>query len=343
MYGIGLIGVGHIGAVHARNIARHPDLTLAASYSRSPERCEAFAAEHGGRAARSLDDILQASDVDAVMIASSTDSHSDLLQRAARSGKPVFCEKPIDLSLDQARKAVAVVRDCGARVMMGFNRRYEESHAAVQAQVASGQLGRLQIIQLTSRGPNRLASMDYLKSSGGFFRDKGVHFFDLARFIAGDDVLEVSAMGAALVHPEVRDLGDFDTAIISLRMRGGALCQIDNSRTASYGYDERIEAFGTNGWVESCRQPSSTVRRAVGTGLVADAFPQNIYDRIGGSYERAVDAFAGFLVGTAGHVPTIEDGLAAQYIAEAAVLSAQEGRSVRIDELEQASGLGCGY
>ncbi|WP_269495197.1 Gfo/Idh/MocA family oxidoreductase [Castellaniella sp. S9] len=334
MYKIGLIGAGHIGAVHARNIACHPALTLAASYSRSSQRRQAFAVEFGGRAAHSLEDILDAPDIDAVMIASSTDSHSELLQRAAHSGKPVFCEKPIDLSLDEARKAAAVVRDCGARVMMGFNRRYEESHAAVRAQVASGGLGRLQIVQLTSRGPSRLASVEYLRTSGGFFRDKGVHFFDLARFITGDEVEEVSAMGAALVHQDVRDLGDFDTAIVSLRMRGGALCQIDNSRTASYGYDERIEAFGSQGWVESCRQPAAAVRRAVGAELASAPFPQTIYERIGGSYYRVIEGFADFIAGHEASVPTIEDGLAAQCIAEAAVLSAREGRSVRIDELD---------
>ncbi len=334
MYRIGLIGVGQIGAVHARNIARHPALALAASYSRSPRGREAFAAEFGGRAARSLEDLLEAPDVDAVMIASSTDSHSELLQRAARSGKPVFCEKPIDLNLDEARRAVAVARGCGARVMMGFNRRYEESHAAVRAQVAAGGVGRLQIVQLTSRGPGRLASVEYLRTSGGFFRDKGVHFFDLARFITGDEVEEVSAMGAALVHQDVRDLGDFDTAIVNLRMRGGALCQIDNSRTASYGYDERIEAFGSRGWVESCRQPAAAVRRAVGAEVASAPFPQNIHERIGGSYYRIIEAFAGFLAGSGDPVPTIEDGFAAQCIAEAAILSAQEGRSVKIEELE---------
>ncbi|MER1966282.1 Gfo/Idh/MocA family oxidoreductase [Castellaniella sp. GW247-6E4] len=334
MYRIGLIGVGHIGAVHARNIARHPELTLAASYSRSPQRREAFAAEFGGRAARDLADVFEAPDVDAVMIASSTDSHSALLRQAARSGKPVFCEKPIDLSLDEARRAVTVARDCGARIMMGFNRRYEESHAAVRDQVASGGLGRLQIVQLTSRGPSRLATVEYLRSSGGFFRDKGVHFFDLARFITGDEVEEVSAMGAALVHQDVRDLGDFDTAIVSLRMRGGALCQIDNSRTASYGYDERIEAFGSQGWVESCRQPAAAVRRAVGAELASAPFPQNIYERIGGSYYRTIEAFADFLADAGASVPTIEDGFAAQCIAEAAVWSAREGRSVKIHELD---------
>lgn len=334
MHRVGLIGVGRIGAVHARSIAGHPALTLAASYSRSPARCEAFAAEHGGRAAHRLEDILEAPDVDAVMIASSTDSHGELLRRAARSGKPVFCEKPIDLGLAEARRVVAAVRACGARVMMGFNRRYEESHAAVRAQVASGALGRLQIVQLTSRGPSQLASVEYLRASGGFFRDKGVHFFDLARFIAGDEVEEVSAMGAALVHPEVRDLGDFDTAIISLRMRGGALCQIDNSRTASYGYDERIEAFGSRGWVESCRQPAASVRRAASGGIIADPFPRDIHERLGGSYSRCIEGFADFLAHPDSPAPTLGDGLAAQSIAEAAILSAREGRSVRIEELE---------
>jgi len=333
MFKIGLIGLGHIGEVHARNIARHPELRLTACYSRTEARRQAFARTHGGRAARHLSEILDAPDVDAVMIAASTDSHSKLLLAAAQARKPVFCEKPVDLDLSRARQTAEQVRQTGIRVMMGFNRRYEESHAAIQRQVANGGVGRLQIVQLTSRGPNRLASRDYLRGSGGFFRDKGVHFFDLARFISDSEVEEVSAMGAALVHPVVRELGDFDTAIVNLRMRNGVLCQIDNSRTAIYGYDERIEAFGSEGWIESCRQPDAATRWTSGTQARISPFPRDIYARIGGSYYRVIEAFADFLAQRETRVPTIDDGLAAQSIAEAATLSAHEHRTVRIDEL----------
>ncbi|CAM5222045.1 Myo-inositol 2-dehydrogenase [Castellaniella defragrans] len=333
MFRIGLIGLGHIGEVHARNIARHPELQLTTAYSRTEAHRQAFVDTHGGRAARHLSDIFDAPDVDAVVIAASTDSHSELLQAAAQARKPVFCEKPVDLDLTRARQTAEQLRQTGTRVMMGFNRRYEASHAAVRRQVADGEVGRLQIVQLTSRGPSRLASADYLRGSGGFFRDKGVHFFDLARFISGSEVEEVSAMGAALVHPVVRELDDFDTTIVNLRMRNGVLCQIDNSRTASYGYDERIEAFGSEGWIESCRQPGAATRWTRGVQARVAPFPQDIYERIGNSYYRTTEAFADFLAQREVKVPTIADGLAAQYIAEAATLSAREHRTVRIDEL----------
>lgn len=333
MFRIGLIGLGHIGEIHACNIARHPDLQLTAVYSRTEAHRKAFAGIHGGWAARHLSDLFDAPDVDAVLVAASTDSHSELLQAAAQARKPVFCEKPVDLDLARARRTVERVRRTGTRVMMGFNRRYEASHAAVQRQIADGGVGRLQIVQLTSRGPSRLASVDYLRGSGGFFRDKGVHFFDLARFICGSEVEEVSAMGAALVHPVVRELDDFDTTIVNLRMRNGVLCQIDNSRTASYGYDERVEAFGSDGWIESCRQPDSAIRWTSGTQARVASFPKDIYERIGGSYYRTIEAFADFLAQREVRVPTIDDGLAAQCVAEAAILSAREHRTVRIDEL----------
>jgi myo-inositol 2-dehydrogenase/D-chiro-inositol 1-dehydrogenase len=176
--------------------------------------------------------------------------------------------------------------------MMGFNRRYEESYGAVQRDVESGSVGRLQLLQMTSRGPKNPPSPDYINTSGGFLRDKGVHFFDLARFMTGDEIAEVSAMGAVLANPFIGEMNDYDTVVVQLRMRSGAFCQIDNTRTASYGYDERIEAFGSEGMVEASRLPNDRVRRTEGTSGSSDKFPQNYLERVGHSFPHAMEAFA---------------------------------------------------
>src|SRR5574341_443181 len=267
MLRVGLIGLGYIGGVHARNIVANSRMTLSAVYARSASSRKSFAAQYGARCAERLEDLIAAPDVDAVIIASSTDSHSDIAIQVARTGKPMYCEKPIALNLERAKKAVETLKTFNVPIMVGFNRRYAPSHAAVHREVQAGRVGTLHLLQMTSRGPQSPPPLEYLKKSGGFFRDKGVHFFDLARFIAGDEVVEVSAMGAALAHPSIGELGDYDPSVAILRMGGGTLCQIDNARTAAYGYDERIEAFGPGGMVESCRVPQVGFRRTQGTSL----------------------------------------------------------------------------
>jgi myo-inositol 2-dehydrogenase/D-chiro-inositol 1-dehydrogenase len=340
MLRIGLVGLGKIASVHAHNISQNPRLKLAAIHDPFSDRRETFAKQYGARIAASLQDLVTADDVDAVIIASPTDTHCDVAVATALAGKPIYCEKPIDLNIVRAKTAVDAIRTAGVPVMMGFNRRYDRSHASVQQEVVSGRLGRLQIVQMTSRGPQSPPSPEYIRSSGGFFRDKGVHFFDLLRFITGDEPVEIVAMGGVLSDPYIGELGDFDTFVATLRMRSGAFCQIDNTRRASYGYDERIEAFGTSGMAESTRLPETRVFRTSGHGLVTSDFPQNISERVGGSYALALDAFATRLLDGTGHVPTVDDGLAAQVIAEAATLSAMEKRVVAIGEIEERYGVG---
>jgi myo-inositol 2-dehydrogenase/D-chiro-inositol 1-dehydrogenase len=256
MLRVGLIGLGYIGNAHARSIVANSRMQLTAVYARSPEKRALFAEQYGARPEESVEALVSSREVDAVVIASSTDTHSDLAVQVAQAGKPLYCEKPIDLNLVRAKRTVDAIKAGNAPVMIGFNRRYEDSYAAVQRDVETGAVGRLQLLQMTSRGPKNPPSPDYIKTSGGFLRDKGVHFFDLARFITGDEVTEVSAMGAVLTNPFIGEMGDYDTVVVQLRMRGGAFCQIDNTRTAPYGYDERIEAFGSAGMVEASRLPN---------------------------------------------------------------------------------------
>jgi myo-inositol 2-dehydrogenase/D-chiro-inositol 1-dehydrogenase len=336
MIRVGLVGVGKIGGVHARNIAANPDMTLTAVFDPMAERARLVAGSYGSRSEASLDDLLRAKDIDAIVVASSTDTHSMVAARAARAGKAIYCEKPLDLALDKALATVKMIRPTGVPVMMGFNRRYDESHAALHHAVKDASIGRLQLVQMTSRGPNAIPSDDYIRVSGGFYRDKGVHFFDLLRFIAGDDVVEVGTMGAALSDPAVAELGDIDTFIVNLRMQSGALAQIDNARRTNYGYDERIEIFGTGGMVESGRTPRMAVTRTNGSHIVSEGLHSDIFGRFGKTYYAAMVAFGRFLMDGSGPVPSLDDGIAAQVIAEAAILASQQRRTVSISEIMAA-------
>jgi myo-inositol 2-dehydrogenase/D-chiro-inositol 1-dehydrogenase len=333
MLSVGLIGLGTIGRVHARNIAANPEMHLAAAFDPVAARMREIADMFGARGAAHLDELLDAKDIDAVVVGSSTDTHSDIATRAARAGKSVYCEKPLDLSLDKALATAEAIRPTGVPVMMGFNRRFDESHAALHHAVKDGSIGRLQLVQMTSRGPNAVPTDDYIRASGGFYRDKGVHFFDLLRFITADEVAEVSTMGAALSDPAIGALGDIDTFIVALRMKSGALVQIDNTRRAIYGYDERIEVFGTGGLVESGRTPRRMVTRSSGDGFLSEGLHANIFERFGRTYYAAMAAFGQFVRNRENSVPSLDDAIAAQIIAEAVVIAAREARTVTISEV----------
>lgn len=227
------------------------------------------------------------------------------------------------------------VGQTGVPVMMGFNRRYDESHSSLHEAVKDKSIGKLQILQITSRGPNSIFSPDYIRVSGGFYRDKGVHFFDLMRFISGDEAIEISAMGACLSDAFIGEMGDVDTAIMSIRLASGGLCQIDNTRRATYGYDERIEVLGTEGLIESARTPRISVMRTRGTDFVGAGIHQDIFQRFGRTYRASMAAFARFLSSPKEPVPTLKDGLAAQILAEAATLSAREDRIVHVSDVDK--------
>lgn len=335
MHRIGLIGLGNIGTVHARNVSESSALSLTAVFDPIADRQTQFAEKYGARAPASLEALLNDRDIDAVIVASSTNTHSELGAAAARAGKAVYYEKPIDLSLQKARATVQAIGETGVPVMMGFNRRYDESHASLHEAVKDKSIGKLQILQMTSRGPNSIFTPDYISVSGGFYRDKGVHFFDLMRFISGDEALKISAMGACLSDAFIGEMGDVDTAIMSISLAGGGLCQIDNTRRATYGYDERIEVLGTNGLIESGRTPRISVMRTRGTDFVTAGIHQDIFQRFGRTYAASIAAFGRFLSNPREPVPSLMDGLAAQILAEAATLSAREDRIVHLSEFEK--------
>ncbi|HXT34382.1 MAG TPA: Gfo/Idh/MocA family oxidoreductase [Chloroflexota bacterium] len=329
MIRMALLGAGFIGSVHARNLAAHPEVDFALVYDTDATRVATIAKRHGTPGAPDLDTIFEARDIDAVLIASSTNTHAEYIERAAATGKAVFCEKPIDLHLARVRGAVATAQAAGIPAMVDFNRRFDASHGALRASVASGEVGTIELIQMTTRGPS-VPPIDYIKVSGGQMRDQTIHFFDLLRWITGDEPSEIHVMGAALADPRVGEAGDVDTSIALLRMRGGALCQIDSVRRTAYGYDERIEVFGSKGMVESCRQRFRGVSRYRGDAVVDDGMHRGWFERMEGSYVHALDAFVRALRSGEAPEPSLDDGLKAQIIAEAASESLGTGAPVRI-------------
>ncbi|KAF0857101.1 Gfo/Idh/MocA family oxidoreductase [Pantoea dispersa] len=324
-----LIGCGFIGQVHAANLARHPGVELALVCDIAAARAAALAEQFGARAA-SVPQALSSEAIDAVLIASATPTHAPLLEQAVLAGKAVYCEKPIDLSLSRAREVVASISPLQVPVTVGFNRRFDRSHAQLKAQLQQGVIGRSELIQMVCRA-SELPPLSYLQASGGQMRDQAIHFFDLLRWLTEDEVVTVGALGAALAMPAIRDI-DVDTSVLIMRLQQGALAQLDNARRTAYGYDERISVMGNMGMLAS---ESQVVRGATlyqgqhirQPGLYADWF-----SRVQETYYSHLDAFVRHLGGekVAG-LPGLIDGLRAQAIAEAAQLSLTRGEFVEVE------------
>ncbi|WEA05351.1 Gfo/Idh/MocA family oxidoreductase [Pantoea dispersa] len=324
-----LIGCGFIGQVHAANLARHPGVELALVCDIDAARAAALAEQFGARAA-SVPQALSSKAIDAVLIASATPTHAPLLEQAVLAGKAVYCEKPIDLSLSRAREVVASISPLQVPVTVGFNRRFDRSHAQLKAQLQQGVIGRSELIQMVCRA-SELPPLSYLQASGGQMRDQAIHFFDLLRWLTEDEVVTVGALGAALAMPAIRDI-DVDTSVLIMRLQQGALAQLDNARRTAYGYDERISVMGSLGMLAS---ESQAVRGATlyqgqhirQPGLYADWF-----SRVQETYYSQLDAFVRHLGGEkVASLPGLIDGLRAQAIAEAAQLSLTRGEFVEVE------------
>ena len=324
-----LFGAGFIGTAHGQNIANHPGADLRYIYDVNTEAAMQLAARLGAHVAASPTEIWN-SDVDAVLIASSTNTHADLLSGAIKAKKAVYCEKPIDLNIDRVKTVVQEAHEAKTPILIGFSRRFDPNHLGTREAVRNGDIGQLEMMHLTSRGPQP-PPISYVKVSGGQFRDQTVHFFDLACWIAADDPVEIYATGGALVDPAIGEAGDVDTSMLILTMASGALCHIDNSRRSDYGYDERIEVFGSKGMVQSRRKPTREVTLYTGTKVVSDGLHPGWYERMEPSFVLALDAFISSLEGNDTPYPTLMDGLKAQLIAEAAVESLQKHQPVKIN------------
>lgn len=321
-----LVGAGFIGAVHARNLAAHPGVEFVVVHDVDGARADDLARAHGTRGTTDLDDVFDPTRVDAVFIASSTPTHAEHLRNAVDAGLAVLCEKPVATDLDSARAVVEHVRAAGVPAMLDFNRRFDRDHAELARVVAAGEVGSVELLQLTSRGPS-MPPLEYLRASGGQLRDQAVHFFDLARWISGQDPVSVSVTGSALADPRLAEFGDVDTSVATLTLPSGALVQVDCLRRTGYGYDERIEVVGSTGLVESRRMAAGNVVRRSGTRAVEDGLHAGWFERVEPTYAAALDAFVRAL--EAGTPPPVglEDGLAAQAVAEAATRALTSGRT----------------
>lgn len=324
-----LFGAGFIGTIHGNNITAHPRANLQYVYDVNTAAAERLAARHGAQVATNPDAIWAAADVDAVLIASSTNTHADLLSGAIKAKKPAYCEKPIDLNIDRVKAVVQEAYQANLPILIGFSRRFDPNHLGVREAIQRGDIGKVEMMHLTSRGPQP-PPLSYVKVSGGQFRDQTIHFFDLACWLADDAPVEIYATGAALVDPAIGEAGDVDTSMLILKMASGAFCHIDNSRRSAYGYDERIEVFGAQGMVQSNRKPTREVALYTGTKVVADGLHPGWFERMQPSFGLALDAFISTLESKPTAYPNLLDGLRAQMIAEAAVESLQKNQPVPI-------------
>lgn len=330
MIGIGLLGAGRIGRMHARNLAAHPRVNLAGIFDIDSETGQQAASETGCRFVPTAASLLEDPGVDAVFIASATDTHCDLIEAAASAGKAVFCEKPIHLDLARVDECARVVREAGITVQIGFNRRFDPSHAAVREAVGAGEIGRIEQAVITSRDPAP-PPLDYVRVSGGLFRDMAIHDFDMARFLFAEEPAEVTAMGSVLVDASIGEAGDVDTAMVVMRMESGALCHINCSRRSVYGYDQRIELFGERGMLVSNNPtPTNVERFSSGATAARPVLYPFFIERYAESYVREIDAFVDALESHKPPSPSFEDGRRALLLADAAADSASSGRSIAV-------------
>ena len=329
MLKVAVVGTGFIGSVHARNIALHPGAELVAVSDANLESAKRVAAPTGAQVVADVREIFDRKEIEAVLIASPTNTHVDYLQQAAQVGKAVYCEKPIGLDYQEAEQAVKKVRAAGIPVMLGFNRRFDANHAAVKQAIDRGEVGKIEIVQLTSRGPQP-PPIDYVKVSGGQMRDQTIHFFDLLCWLTGDEAVEVYAIGDALVSAAIGEAGDVDTSVVSLRMASGALGQIDCSRRAAYGYDERIEVFGSDGLAVSRRQNFRGMSLYKGRKMIADGLHPGWFERIEESYYQALDAFVRAVTQGFAPSPSLQDGLRAQLLADKATEWLKTGMPIKV-------------
>lgn len=328
MTNIALLGCGRIGQVHAKAIGRTPGARLVAVADAMPAAAETLARQYGAEL-RSIDAIEAAGDIDAVVICTPTDTHADLIERFARAGKAIFCEKPVDLSEARVRACLQVVEDSGARLMIGFNRRFDPHFVALKTAIDQGRIGTVEQVTITSRDPG-LPPAAYIKVSGGIFRDMTIHDFDMARHLLGEDVVSVYATAAALADPSVRDLGDYDTATVVLTTASGRQATIINSRRASYGYDQRIEVHGSRGMVSAENQRAADIEIATADGFLKPPLLDFFMTRYTAAYEAELTAFLAALADGSAMSPSGSDGLEALKLAEAALKSVQTGAAVSL-------------
>ena len=325
----GLLGAGRIGQIHGANIAARSDARLVAVADAAPQAAAALAARTGAAVA-SAEAILNDASIDAVLVCTPTDMHAQMIEAAVSAGKAVFCEKPVDLDAARIERCLAVVEKSGRPLMIGFNRRFDPNFAALEKRLRAGEAGAIEIVTVISRDPAP-PPVDYVKRSGGLFRDMMIHDFDMARFLLAEEPVEVFALGSSLVDPAIGAAGDVDTAAVLMKTASGKIAQISNSRRASYGYDQRIEVHGSKGMLRAGNVHETTVESATASGFRADPVQNFFLERYAAAYRAELDAFVTACTGGVAPVPTGSDGLKAQVLADAATESVRTGKPVAVD------------
>lgn len=334
MLSLALIGCGRIGKLHADNIDRHPRMSLRAVFDVYEPAANELAERFNTKRETSVESLLGRSDIDAVLIASATETHADLLEQSAKAGKAIFCEKPIDVSLDRVNSCFESIKNCQVPIQLGFNRRFDPGHRAAREALINGDIGELHQVIITSRDPE-LPPKEYLQQAGGLFRDMTIHDFDLARFMLRDEIVEVFAIADALIDPALgRELNEVDTTMIIMRTEDGKMCHINGSRTAVYGYDQRVELLGKNGMlISGNRKPHALERFTATTSAAKEPLEYFFLERYREAFDAQLDSFADAVM--KGKPPEVgfEDGRQAIRIAEAAYKSVVEKRLVKVSEI----------
>lgn len=328
MVNIAILGCGRIGYVHAQSISRIQGARIAAVCDPMPGSAQKLADQFGG-AVMEVDEALTSKNVDAVLICTPTTTHFDLIHKAAANGKAIFCEKPVDLSVKRIEQCMAVVEKAGIPFLAAFNRRFDANFANLQARVQNGDIGDVELVMITSRDPSP-PPVSYIESSGGLYRDMMIHDFDMARFLLGEEPIEIYATGSSLVDPEIGKAGDVDTAAVTLKTASGKICQISNSRRASYGYDQRIEVHGSRGMLRASNILENSVEMATEDGFQKAPAQHFFLERYAGAYLAEMEHFLEAIVEGTKPSPSIVDGLKAQKLADAATASSEEGRVLTV-------------
>ncbi len=329
MLRIGLLGCGRIGQVHARSIAQIDDATVTAVADAFADPARILA-ERTGAEVMEPDALIASPNVDAVVIGTPTETHYDLIHKAASAGKAIFCEKPVDLSADRIRKCIELVEASHVPFMTAFNRRFDPNFAAVQQRIFDDEIGDVETVIIISRDPGP-PPLSYIETSGGLFRDMMIHDLDMARFLLSEEPVSIYAVGAALFDPDIGRAGDVDTAAVTLTTASGKICQISNSRRASYGYDQRIEVHGARGMLRAENVLETTVEVATGAGFQKAPAQHFFLERYDAAYRAEMQHFVRAVSTGNAMTPSITDGLRAQILADAAALSLAEGRPVMVD------------
>jgi myo-inositol 2-dehydrogenase / D-chiro-inositol 1-dehydrogenase len=329
---IGIIGAGRIGRLHAENIINLPQATIKLISDIYVENAKEWAEKLGiQRLTTDYKDLLNDPEIDAIFICSPTNTHVQIIKEAAAAGKHIFCEKPISFSIEETKEALEAVKEHGVKLQIGFNRRFDHNFKKVHDTVKEGTIGDLHLLKVTSRDPAPPPA-DYIKTSGGLFIDMTIHDFDMARYIAGSEVEEVFVQGANLVDPIFSELGDVDTAVITLKFQSGAIGVIDNSRKAVYGYDQRLEAFGSKGSVSVQNDHPNTAEISTENGVFKDKPQYFIFERYKEAYIQETLEFINSIFYNQPLLCEGNDGLQAELIARAAKQSFETGQPVKVSK-----------